>query len=29
MRLEDIVVATADGPAPMNVANHELVALDV
>jgi Xaa-Pro aminopeptidase len=29
MRLEDIVVATDDGPLPMNVANHELVALDV
>ena len=29
MRLEDIVVATADGPIPMNIANHELVALDV
>ena len=29
MRLEDIVVATDDGPLPMNLANHELVALDV
>ena len=29
MRLEDIVVATDDGPLPMNVANHELVCLDV
>lgn len=29
MRLEDIVVATDDGPQPMNLANHELVALDV
>ena len=29
MRLEDIIVATDDGPLPMNVANHELVALDV
>ncbi len=29
MRLEDIVVATNDGPLPMNVARHELVALDV
>jgi Xaa-Pro aminopeptidase len=29
MRLEDIVVATDDGPQPMNVANHALVALDV
>lgn len=29
MRLEDIVVATDDGPVPMNTANHDLVALDV
>ncbi|MCU1395117.1 MAG: hypothetical protein JWM34_3545 [Ilumatobacteraceae bacterium] len=29
MRLEDIIVATADGPLPMNTANHDLVALDV
>lgn len=29
MRLEDIVVATADGPVSMNVVNHNLVALDV
>lgn len=29
MRLEDIVVATANGPQSMNVVNHELVALDV
>jgi Xaa-Pro aminopeptidase len=29
MRLEDIVVATNDGPLPMNVARHELVSLDV
>ncbi len=29
MRLEDIVVATADGPVAMNTANHDLVALDV
>jgi Xaa-Pro aminopeptidase len=29
MRLEDIVVATDDGPQPMNVADHALVALDV
>jgi Xaa-Pro aminopeptidase len=29
MRLEDIIVATDDGPEPMNVANHELVSLDV
>ena len=29
MRLEDIVVATADGPLPMNRARHQLVALDV
>lgn len=29
MRLEDIVVATDDGPDPMNLANHDLVALDV
>jgi len=29
MRLEDIVVATADGPVPMNLADHELVSLDV
>ena len=29
LRLEDIVVATDDGPQPMNLANHELVALDV
>ena len=25
MRLEDIVVATADGPEPMNAADHALV----
>jgi Xaa-Pro aminopeptidase len=29
MRLEDIVVATADGPATMNTAEHALVELDV
>ena len=29
MRLEDIIVATADGPVPMNVANHELVSIGV
>jgi Xaa-Pro aminopeptidase len=29
MRLEDIVVATTDGPVSMNVARHELIALDV
>ena len=29
MRLEDIVVASNDGPAPMNSARHELVCLDV
>ena len=29
MRLEDIVVATDDGPLPMNLANHGLIALDV
>ena len=29
MRLEDIVVATADGPLPMNRADHALVVLDV
>ncbi|MTA27761.1 MAG: M24 family metallopeptidase [Actinobacteria bacterium] len=29
MRLEDIVVATTDGPDPMNHANHDLVVLDV
>ena len=29
MRLEDIVVATVDGPVSMNVVNHELVSLDV
>jgi Xaa-Pro aminopeptidase len=29
MRLEDIVVATADGPVSMNVVNHDLVTLDV
>jgi len=29
MRLEDIVVATDDGPLPMNLANHNLIALDV
>jgi Xaa-Pro aminopeptidase len=29
MRLEDIIVATDDGPVPMNLANHELVSLDV
>jgi Xaa-Pro aminopeptidase len=27
MRLEDIVVATADGPLPMNTASHDLVVL--
>jgi len=29
MRLEDILVATADGPLAMNIANHELVSIDV
>ncbi len=29
MRLEDIVVATTDGPLAMNTANHALVSLDV
>ena len=29
MRLEDIVVATPDGPDPMNRADHQLVVLDV
>jgi Xaa-Pro aminopeptidase len=29
MRLEDIIVASDDGPLPMNVANHDLVSLDV
>jgi len=29
MRLEDIIVATDDGPVPMNLANHELVSIDV
>jgi Xaa-Pro aminopeptidase len=29
MRLEDILVATEAGPDPMNLANHELVCLDV
>jgi len=29
MRLEDIVVAADDGPQAMNVANHDLVCLDV
>ncbi len=29
MRLEDIIVATHDGPIPMNVASHELVSIDV
>jgi hypothetical protein len=29
MRLEDIVVATMDGPDSMNHANHDLVVLDV
>ena len=29
MRLEDILVATDAGPEPMNIANHELVCLDV
>ncbi|MEI7754700.1 MAG: Xaa-Pro peptidase family protein [Actinomycetota bacterium] len=29
MRLEDIVVASHDGPVPMNSARHELVCLDV
>lgn len=28
MRLEDIVVATAEGPRPLNHANHDLVVLD-
>jgi Xaa-Pro dipeptidase len=28
MRLEDIVVAAADGPQPLNAARHELVTLD-
>ena len=28
MRLEDIVVATDDGPMPLNHARHELVVLD-
>jgi Xaa-Pro aminopeptidase len=27
MRLEDIVVATNDGPLPMNAVSHELVVL--
>jgi Xaa-Pro aminopeptidase len=27
MRLEDIVVATDNGPLPMNAADHELIAL--
>ncbi len=27
MRLEDIVVATCDGPRPLNLANHELVSV--
>jgi Xaa-Pro aminopeptidase len=27
MRLEDIVVATANGPLPMNRVNHDLVAI--
>ncbi len=27
MRLEDIVVATAEGPRPLNVSSHELVAV--
>ena len=29
MRLEDIVVATVDGPLPLNRADHQLVVLDV
>jgi Xaa-Pro aminopeptidase len=29
MRLEDIIVATEDGPLPMNLANHDLVSIDV
>ena len=29
MRLEDCVVATADGPLPLNRADHALVVLDV
>jgi Xaa-Pro aminopeptidase len=29
MRLEDIIVATTDGPLPMNLANHELVSIAV
>jgi Xaa-Pro dipeptidase len=29
MRLEDIVVATAEGPQPLNHADHALVVLDV
>ena len=29
MRLEDIVVARADGPRPLNHADHALVVLDV
>jgi hypothetical protein len=28
MRLEDIVVATADGPDPLNRADHALVVVD-
>ncbi len=28
MRLEDIVVATDDGPRPLNAANHDLVCVD-
>lgn len=28
MRLEDIVVATSNGPVPMNVVNHSLVSVD-
>ena len=29
MRLEDIVVATSDGPEPLNTVDHDLVVLDV
>jgi hypothetical protein len=28
MRLEDIVVAAADGPDPLNLADHALVVVD-
>jgi Xaa-Pro aminopeptidase len=29
MRLEDIVVATAAGPEPLNASDHRLVSVDV